>query len=455
MPSAPAATASRVGERNSARCARSTSNCCCSLVHRPFERVDLELPLGEPRVEQQRTREHQADEHREADREPRHPAPAGHDGRAAWRSPAVARTAWLAGRAAVTPSADLHALSAGSFSATRSRADAARRLVSCSDCVGRFGTPRTIRTVLTAPHTHGSSGGHSHPPVSACRMRSLAIRSSPEWYDSTASRPPGTSASIALSSASGSASSSPLTSIRIAWNVRLAGWPPVRRAGGRDRRRHDRRQLRCRLDRPGGDDRPGDAVGEALVAVLADHARQLVLGVAVDDVVGGPRGVGVHAHVERPLVAVREPALGAVELRRRHAEVEQRAAQLVDRVRRHRRRRARRSGSGGSSPGRRSDRGGRWRRRARRDRGRGRAAAGRRGRRGSPRHGRRRRAWRRARPRPAPSGTCRRSRRASPARARSRSPSSVLVLPHARRLGDVVLDARRCGSATGARSGGS
>ncbi len=44
-------------------------------------------------------------------------------------------------------------------------------------------------------------------------------------------RPPGTVASIASSMATGRASSSPLTSMRIAWNVRLAGWPPVRRAG--------------------------------------------------------------------------------------------------------------------------------------------------------------------------------------------------------------------------------
>ena len=55
------------------------------------------------------------------------------------------------------------------------------------------------------------------------------MRSSPEWYDSTAMRPPGRVASIAPSSARGSASSSALTSMRMAWNVRVAGWPPVRR----------------------------------------------------------------------------------------------------------------------------------------------------------------------------------------------------------------------------------
>ena len=44
------------------------------------------------------------------------------------------------------------------------------------------------------------------------------------------------------------------------------------------------------------------------------------------------RLIGVHAHVERALVAVREAAVRVVELRRRHAEVEQGAADLVDAV---------------------------------------------------------------------------------------------------------------------------
>ena len=56
------------------------------------------------------------------------------------------------------------------------------------------------------------------------------MRSSPEWYESTATRPPATVASMAASIAVGSISSSALTSIRMAWNVRLAGCPPVRRA---------------------------------------------------------------------------------------------------------------------------------------------------------------------------------------------------------------------------------
>ncbi len=78
--------------------------------------------------------------------------------------------------------------------------------------------------------------------------------------------------------------------------------------------------------------RSGDAAGEPLVAVSTDDAGQLLFGVAVDDVGGRPRLVAVHPHVERAFLAVREPAIGVVELGRRHAEVEQRAADLVDAV---------------------------------------------------------------------------------------------------------------------------
>ena len=75
-------------------------------------------------------------------------------------------------------------------STTRRRALDARRFSACSVADGVRGKPRTMRTVCTASQTHGNSGGHSQPPVTARRMRSLTIRSSPEWYDSTATRPP-------------------------------------------------------------------------------------------------------------------------------------------------------------------------------------------------------------------------------------------------------------------------
>jgi hypothetical protein len=64
--------------------------------------------------------------------------------------------------------------------------------------------------------------------------------------------------------------------------------------------------------------------------VATQHLREGDLVVAVDDVTGGPGLALVHAHVERRIVAVREPAVGAVQLRRADAEVEQGAAEVID-----------------------------------------------------------------------------------------------------------------------------
>ena len=80
---------------------------------------------------------------------------------------------------------------------------------------------------------------------------------------------------MAVSSASGSASSSPLTSMRMAWNVRLAGWPPVRRAGAG--------MAAVTISASSAVDSIGRAAtmaaamrrGEALVAVAADDAGEL------------------------------------------------------------------------------------------------------------------------------------------------------------------------------------
>ena len=96
---------------------------------------------------------------------------------------------------------------------------------------------------------------------------------------------------------------------------RPLGGMTARTSGGRrNRAGDDRGQFGGRLDRSGVDDRPRDPRREALVAVLADHAAQLGLGIAVHDVARRPLGVGVHPHVERSVVPVREAALGAVEL---------------------------------------------------------------------------------------------------------------------------------------------
>ena len=108
----------------------------------------------------------------------------------------------------------------------------------------------------------------------------------------------------------------------------LCGMPARSTSGGGNRRCHDLGEFGRRPDRAGRHDRIGDATGKALIAVNLDHACELVAVVAIDDVVRRPLLVVVHPHVDRALVAIREPALGAVELRRRHAEVEQGATDL-------------------------------------------------------------------------------------------------------------------------------
>jgi hypothetical protein len=101
-----------------------------------------------------------------------------------------------------------------------------------------------------------------------------------------------------------------LTSIRSAWKVRLAGWPPVRRA---------REGLPGALSHDGC----GDAGREPLLAVLAEHPGELAPVVGVEDVGGRPARGRVHPHVQRRVLAVGEPALGDVELHRGDPEVEQ------------------------------------------------------------------------------------------------------------------------------------
>lgn len=64
------------------------------------------------------------------------------------------------------------------------------------------------------------------PAANTC----LTSRSSREWYERTAIRPPTARALTAAGIASSRTESSPLTSMRRAWKVRLAGLPPVRLA---------------------------------------------------------------------------------------------------------------------------------------------------------------------------------------------------------------------------------
>jgi hypothetical protein len=93
------------------------------------------------------------------------------------------------------------------------------------------------------------------------------------------------------------------------------------------RRRRDRGadqldQLGGALDRrlaARADDRAGDRPRVALLAVAAEDVGQLALAGLVDDLARRDGGAGVHAHVERRVGRIREPALAPVELHRRHA----------------------------------------------------------------------------------------------------------------------------------------
>ena len=97
--------------------------------------------------------------------------------------------------------------------------------------LGRIGRRSIARSSGSWPHTQtGKSGGHVQPR-SLSRRNCLTMRSSSEWNEMTASRPPGRSISSAAGSAASSEPSSSLTAMRSAWKTRFAGWPSPKRAG--------------------------------------------------------------------------------------------------------------------------------------------------------------------------------------------------------------------------------
>ena len=98
--------------------------------------------------------------------------------------------------------------------------------------------PETMGFLLTSftwgffPHTQtGKSGGQVHPLAKAARAF-FTIRSSSEWKEITASRPPGFSRGTASRTIRSTEPSSSLTAMRMAWKVRLAGCCFSRRAAG-------------------------------------------------------------------------------------------------------------------------------------------------------------------------------------------------------------------------------
>jgi hypothetical protein len=103
---------------------------------------------------------------------------------------------------------------------------------------------------------------------------------------------------------------------------------PASRSG--DRGAHHLDEGQRGVDRARRDDGPGDPASEPLVTVSLQDVGQPVLVVGVDDLGRRQLRLGVHAHVERAVVAVAEASLGPVELGRAHTEVEEHAAHAVE-----------------------------------------------------------------------------------------------------------------------------
>ena len=161
-------------------------------------------------------------------------------------------------------------------------------------------------------------------PRAFSAKKRLTRRSSSEWKVSAAMRPPIFVTLQASGSASSSWVSSPLTAIRMAWKVRLAGWPPAKRAGAGIAAAIASLSSKVVVEllaAAAADDLARDPVREALLAVLAQRARDPAAVPRVDDLERRELLARVHAHVERGVVGVREAALAVVDLHRAHAEV--------------------------------------------------------------------------------------------------------------------------------------
>ena len=88
----------------------------------------------------------------------------------------------------------------------------------------------SLKNGIISGGTTGMSAG-----TSAFRpwfMNVLTVLSSSEWYDSTTKRPPTARRLAIWGNVPANLSSSPLTSMRNAWNTRLAGFPAGRCACG-------------------------------------------------------------------------------------------------------------------------------------------------------------------------------------------------------------------------------
>src|SRR5258705_2931960 len=111
-----------------------------------------------------------------------------------------------------------------SFSATRRRAERARGFLAISSADGSTGL--RVRSLKVAARSSARGGawrdGAGTRPARA-RTNCLTARSSSEWKETTASRPPGASTCSAAAKPRSSSPSSSFTAMRSAWKVRVAG----------------------------------------------------------------------------------------------------------------------------------------------------------------------------------------------------------------------------------------
>ena len=124
-------------------------------------------------------------------------------------------------------------------------------------------------------------------------------------------------ASMAAGMARSRTSSSSLTSIRSAWKVRLAGWPPdlAAPAGTTDRIWSTSSPVVVKGFSARAATIPvGDTAGELLLPPFPDDPDEVFLAVIVDDVGGRLAAAGVHPHVQRRVEGVREAAFALIEL---------------------------------------------------------------------------------------------------------------------------------------------
>ena len=225
--------------------------------------------------------------------------------------------------------------SESSLTAQRRCAERERGFAAASPGLGETGRRVTSSASGVRPQTQtGSSGGQTQPFARSARKR-LTRRSSSEWNEIAASRPPGRSSS----QASGQRAVERLE-LRVDRDPHplesslgrvAAAESRLRRKRGADRLD----QLRGGGQRAAAHDLARDAARVALLAVVADRLGEPRLGPFVDHLERGKVLARVHAHVERGVIGVGEAPLPGVELQRRDPEVhvdDVRAASLGDEV---------------------------------------------------------------------------------------------------------------------------